>query len=172
VSHEWDPDRHDYGDTTDAYHWMAQADEAERQAELALERAERLSEHRPVRPDPKPQRRVTRRAASDPEASRAWREAVLDRDQGCCYHSNPAICSGGFESHHVVYAKRLREYHPAALWNPLSGMGLCGFAHAAHHDGTSFRIPQSAIPASVTAYLIGLGYRRFLDQYYDIGWLA
>src|SRR5262245_3767922 len=104
----------DYGTTADADYRMRREQQVEREHRIGLEAAERLSEHRPVRPDPKPAPRTTRRVAGRTAAQegRHWRDAVLDRDSGCVVHSNPADCAEGWHAHHVVPQQVLRRERP------------------------------------------------------------
>ena len=122
-----------------------------------------------VEPDWKPARRVRRAAANKGDAPGLWRDAVLNRDQGCRVHENPADCADGWAAHHVVPQQELRRTLPEALWNPLSGMGVCGKAHRQHHN-LSRRITLNEIPVVVQAYLRHHGFGPYLDRHYDLDW--
>lgn len=89
-----------------------------------------------VVPDPRPVRTLTRAQAHRTHPpSLSWKLAVLERDQGCCVHLNPAECSDGFIGHHVVTQQVLRRSGlPDSIWHPSSGMGVCGLAHRQHHN--------------------------------------
>ncbi len=114
--------------------------------------------------DPKPAPRVKRSNAPRPD--RLWWERVLERDQGCCVHSNPADCSDGFQAHHVIPQQTLRREAPSWLWEPLVGMGVCGLAHRQHHNRTR-PIERAEIPAQVVAFLVfQLGFGPYLDRHY------
>lgn len=140
---------------------------------LADVRRERLAEH--VTPDPKPDKRVTREEARKAGAlnwwqgmePRLWRDAVLERDQGCIVHRNPAECSEGWQAHHVVPQQQLRRGHAEALWNPLSGVGVCGKAHRQHHSGYRI-IRYDELPQDIVDHLNGLGYSGYLLRHYEI----
>jgi len=160
--------RPDYGDVWDSYERMKADDFVEHLHALAQERNDRLREHRPAKPDPKPAPRITRRdAALRYRPALAWKLTVLERDQGCCVHSNPADCSDGWVAHHVVAQQELRRSRPDLLWNPLSGMGVCGLAHRQHHNRVR-PITQDEIPAAVLVFLREAGYSWYLDRHYEI----
>jgi hypothetical protein len=114
-------------------------------------------------PDPRPARRVKR--SNTPRPDRLWRERVLERDQGCCIHTNPADCSDSWQAHHVVPQQELRRTFPEALWNPASGMGVCGLAHRQHHNRVR-PIELDEIPLTVRDYLQGCGYGPFIERHY------
>ena len=74
----------------DDQEWRAKEDEWMEHLQAVAEReAERLYE---ARPHPKPAVRVKRRDV-DHSVGRHWRDTVLERDQGCIFHTNPAYCS-------------------------------------------------------------------------------
>ena len=129
------------------------------------------------RTDWKPAKRLTRADVwRKHRPSIAWKLAVLERDQGCCVHSNPAECGEDgrgqlWVSHHVVYQQELRRNRPELLWHPLSGMGVCGLAHTRHHN-RSRPIRQAEIPPQVFAFLAEQGYGRYLERFYDLDWPA
>ena len=106
----------------------------------------------------------------DPRPDRLWRERVLERDQGCCVHTNPADCREWFQAHHVVPQQVLRRTTPeadlaAVLWHPLAGMGVCGLVHRQHHSGHTL-IALDAIPLPVVDFLCGLGFGWYIERHY------
>ena len=137
--------------------------EAEHAEAVAERETERLWEHRPARPDPKPAKRASRTTAPRPD--RLWRERVLERDQGCCVHTNPADCREWFQAHHVVAQQILRLNHADQLWHPLAGMGVCGLVHRRHHSAAEL-IPLWAIPLPVVDFLSGLGFGWYIERHY------
>lgn len=153
------------GEDTDDEVRAADYDEYRRQVRELND--ERLYEHRPVRPYPKPQPRLRRSAANKGDAPGLWRDAVLNRDQGCRVHENPADCQHGWAAHHVVLQQTLRDDCPDALWNPLSGMGVCGLAHRQHHNRRR-PILLHEIPPVVVAYLQHHGFGPYLDRHYPL----
>lgn len=116
-----------------------------------------------VVPDPRPPRRVKRTTAPRPD--RLWKERVLERDQGCCVHTDPADCDEGWQAHHVVPQQALRKLAPHALWHIDSGMGVCGLAHRRHHSRVR-PIRLDEVPASVRAHLTALGFAAYLERHY------
>lgn len=146
-------------------HGYEQADERWRYqeteyAEHLRAQAERWDE---CRPDPKPTPRVKR--SNQPRPDRLWKERVLERDQGCCVHSNPSDCREWWQAHHVVPQQVLRREAPEVLWHPLAGMGVCGLAHRQHHSGAA-PISLDAIPLPVVDFLGGLGFGWYLERHY------
>jgi hypothetical protein len=115
------------------------------------------------RADPKPASRVLRKDAPKPPDT--WRDAVLERDQGCVVHVNPADCDEGFDAHHVVPQQRLRREAPELLWEPEAGVGVCGLAHRQHHSCVR-RIRWQELPASVRAFLRAAGFGAYLQRHY------
>lgn len=97
--------------------------------------------------------------------SLAWKLAVLERDQRCCVHGNPAECDNGWVAHHVVYQQELRRTWPDLLWHPLVGMGVCGLAHRQHHNRVR-PILTAEIPPAVLAFLREAGYGLYLERRY------
>lgn len=124
--------------------------------------ARRDRSDREVVPDPRPQRR-TPRSQVHPLVS--WKMTVLERDMGCCVHRNPADCDFGWQAHHVVAQQELRRSRPDLLWNPLSGMGVCGLAHRQHHNRVR-PILLDEIPAAVVVFLREAGYSAYLERHY------
>jgi len=153
----------DYGDGQDAYARFRQHEHLEHLLTQENRRHEALTEHRPARPDPKPAKRE-KRGATPPLV--AWKLTVLERDQGCQVHTNPADCSDGWQAHHVVPQQILRRaVVTEALWDPRSGMGVCGLAHRQHH--TRVRpILFTEIPTVCVEYLSGLGFGAWLERHY------
>lgn len=152
----------DYGDGQDAYARFREGQEAEHLLTQEHRRADTLMEHRPARPDPKPPKRE-KRGQTPPLI--AWKLTVLERDQGC-YHTNPAECEPPFEAHHVVPQQKLRrDGRTEALWNPLSGMGVCRKHHWQHHHRTR-PILLDEIPPVVVAFFREAGYSWYLDKHY------
>jgi len=160
----------DYGDVWDAYH---RHDESE-YAEHLHAKEQAVTEHRT---DWKPARREPRTVAGSlalRAARKEWRLAIIDRDQGCLVHRNPAECGEDARgllmvAHHVVYQQELRRSRPALLWNPLSGMLVCGIAHTQHHN-RSRPILLDEIPPAVAAFLREAGYSYYLERHYGIPW--
>lgn len=117
-----------------------------------------------VVPDWRPAPRVKRRDA--PKAGWSWKQAVLERDQGCCVHPNPADCAEGWQAHHVVPQQELRRQGLTyAINHPLSGMGVCGKAHRQHHSGGRV-IWRHEIPAAVKDFLVAQGMAYHIDRHY------
>lgn len=116
-----------------------------------------------VVPDPRPPRRVKRTTAPRPD--RLWKERVLERDQGCCVHRDPADCDEGWQAHHVVPQKILRQYAPQALWHTGTGMGVCGLAHRQHHNRVR-PITLDEVPEPVRRHIVALGLGWFLERHY------
>ena len=154
----------DFGDVWDGYHRHREYEEAEHLLTQEHRRADTLIEHRPARPDPKPAKREPRRTGRTDQLWR-WKLAVLERDQGCCVHLNPADCREGWQAHHVVAQQELRRTRPDALWNPLSGMGVCGLAHRQHHSRVR-PILLNDVPPKVVEFLCGLGFGAYLERRY------
>lgn len=124
-------------------------------------------------PDPKPLRREPRTMAGSIALRRArkeWREKVLSHDQDCCVHDDRSLCEPGWQgglldAHHVVPQQTLRQEYPAALWNPLSGMAVCGLAHRQHHNRVR-PIRLKEIPAVARVFLAQQGYGAYLERHY------
>lgn len=115
-------------------------------------RRDRLEEHRPL---------------AKPDARLAWRNAVMDRDQGCVVHRNPADCIPPFQAHHVVTQHHLRKHgHGDALWDPRVGVCVCEGAHVRHTKAVE-RIPVECLPGEVVAFVRELGLGWTLDRYYS-----
>lgn len=124
------------------------------------------------KPDPKPPKRASRaESLGKPGSRQRWHDAVLERDQGCNVHPNPADCDEGWQAHHVVPQQVLRREQPAILWHPLVGMGVCGLAHRQHHSGVR-PITQDEVPAPVVAFLRSRGFSAYLHRHYDLEWIA
>ena len=143
---------------------------AEEQA--MFDEAERAREDRLLdecKSDWKPAKRVKR---SDTNAAGnvalRWKLAVLDRDQGCVVHDDPALCQAPFESHHVLYAQHIRKDPRITryLYDPRIGCGVCSLAHRQHHNG-SRRIRLAEIPLEVVAFIEALGYSEYLHRRYE-----
>lgn len=148
--------------------YYAAADDAERY------RRDEWAEHLRARADGedhltdwKPAPRVKRKDTRPSAESKAWRNAVLDRDRACLVHANPLDCREGWQAHHVVTQQVLRREQPGALWDPLSGMCVCGLAHRQHHAGRVL-IPHVAIPLAVRAFLTEQGFGGYLARHYEI----
>lgn len=151
-----------YGDAP--YYGASDAAERYRRDGLSEHEEARAGDHRTDwKPPPRLKRKDTRPSAE----SKAWRNAVLDRDQGCLVHANPAECSEGWQAHHVVTQQVLRREQPGALWDPLSGMCVCGLAHRQHH-ASRVLILHVAIPLAVRAFLTEQGFGSYLYRHYEI----
>ena len=137
----------------------------DREAEHVQAVYEAEREAREHRTDWKPAPRVKRADANRNAAGVNWRNAVLERDQGCVAHTNPVTCREGWQAHHVVPQQILRRIAPDALWNPLSGVGLCGLAHRRHHSGHT-PLPFDFLPLPVVDYLSGRGFAHYLERMY------
>lgn len=159
-----EPVERDYGNVWDGYdrqHEYEYAEHLEAKHERELDRLE-------VTPDPKLERRVKSgdvKQASDDFHRNVWRDLVLERDQGCSVHPNPADCAEGFQAHHVVAQQELRKRRPDLIWNPLVGMGVCGKAHRQHHSRVR-PIAFAEIPYSVVVFVCEHGLRDYLDRRY------
>lgn len=149
-----------------AYYAASDALERYRRDELA-EHVQAAAEQDEHRTDWKPPPRVKRTATRPSVESKAWREAILDRDQGCVVHANPADCGEGWQAHHVVPQQVLRRERAEAIWNPLSGMCVCGLVHRQHHAGR-VPIPYEAIPLAVRSFLAEQGFGGYLFRHYEL----
>lgn len=147
----------------DGYERFQRDEWYERRDDLRLRALDRVE----VIPDPRPQRRLSRsQAARIIAPSWTWKRDILERDQGCCVHRNPADCSEGWQAHHVVSQQDLRRRsRPDAIWHPSSGMGVCGLAHRQHHSRVR-PILHSEIPLVCVEYLTGLGFGPYLERRY------
>lgn len=138
-------------------------------ADQMYELADRLVKERKERgPDPKPPKRLLRaKAVRDSAITYAWRENVLERDQGCVRtdHANPAFCSEGFACHHVVPQQTLRREAPELLWAAELGITLCGLAHRQHHSGVR-AIRWQELPAEVRAFCRANGFGDYISRKY------
>ncbi len=156
--HEWEAPLARAGDSEQRYREDEEYAALDHRREMAFHNA-----------DPKPAPRVKRRNAPRPD--KLWRERVLERDQGCRVHANPADCSDGWQAHHVVPQQVLRRERPGILWDVSAGIGVCGLAHRQHHARTR-PIALSEIPPSVVAFLRSHGFADYLDRHYGVDWLA
>ena len=150
------------------HHWQEEADR--RREDAAWDDHVRAKEEREFdygkrsyAPDPKPAKRVSRRTAPKPDER--WRELIFQRDQGCLYHDDPALCSGDPEAHHVVLQQTLRRDFPEALWRPESGICLCAWAHRSFHAGGVI-LTLERLPLEVVGYLRSVGFGWYLDKHY------
>lgn len=142
--------------------FMAEEQAIEDDRERALE--ERALDE--CRTDFKPARRMSKAEARGARnVPLEWRLAVLDRDQGCLVHDDPAVCELPFQAHHVCLAQVLRREFPEALWNPLAGMGVCSLAHRQHHNRVR-PILLDEVPVEVVAYLTEHGFGPWLHRHY------
>lgn len=150
--------------TRDSHEDASERFRASEPVEAEVARAEHAFD---CHPDPRPIRRETRATARrHPGAREHFKRAVLQRDQGCCVHSNPAGgCDEGWQAHHVVYQQHLRITRPRELWEPRVGMSVCGRAHRRHHSGHE-QIPYELIPPVVAEYLCALGFGVWLERHY------
>ncbi len=160
-NYEWDRPVDRFGDAEARYERDLEAEQIEHENQVIRER---LYEHRPARPDPKPDRRVPRRMVQIYER---WRDEVFERDQySCQVHLNPADCEWPPQSHHVVTAQLLRrDGHAAALNDRRVGMTVCAKAHRQHHNRTR-PILREEVPAEVLAYVYELGYTDWFEKTY------
>jgi hypothetical protein len=159
----------DYGGVWDDYARLQAAEEHDRREhrrEMDLHLGEIGWAPNYRGPDPKPVRALTRSQAHRKyPPSVDWKLAVLERDQGCVVHTNPAECCAPFSAHHVVPQQVLRRLAPQALWSPLSGVGVCSDAHRQHHNRVR-PIRRAELPAVVVEYLIRQGFGPYLERHY------
>ncbi len=80
-------------------------------------------------------------------------------------HEDLTYCELGLQAHHVIPQQKLRRNRPEALWNPLSGMLVCGLAHRQHHNRVR-PILFHEIPPAVIEYLTELGFGWYLERHY------
>lgn len=92
-----------------------------------------------------------------------WRAAVFKRSGGRCVITG----AKADDAHHVVGQQQLkRDGAMALLTEPLIGIALTRTVHF-QHENAFRRIPVSALPDDVLAFVVEAGYTWYLERYYD-----